>query len=55
MKKLQVLKFRGVCGIVLPAFSFNGGLPALGSLTALKTLVSYQTGEFINTGIFSDL
>ena len=40
LKEIEKLRLRGVCGLVLPAFSFSGGLAELSSLTTLRTLVS---------------
>jgi hypothetical protein len=37
---LEELRLRGVCGLVLPSFSFSGGLEELSSLKKLKKLVS---------------
>ncbi len=39
LDKLTSLSLRGACGLVLPTFSFSGGLVELASLTNLKTLV----------------
>ena len=41
LKQLELLKLRGVCGLLMPEFSFSGGLSELCDLKALKTLVRF--------------
>ena len=43
LAELQVLKLRGVVGLVQPAFSFSGGLSQLSNLSNLHTLVRFST------------
>ncbi len=42
-KGLRELRLRGMCGLIMPAFSFSGGLPELAVLTNIKILVRLPT------------
>lgn len=47
LEKLVHLELRGLNGLVLPAFSFTGGLTELSRLTQLKHLVSNNAPVFV--------
>ena len=53
LTELQVLKLRGVVGLVQPAFSFSGGLSELSQLNKLHTLVGglRSSGGMVGGGI----
>ena len=47
LTKLQELRLRGVSGLALPTFTFNGSLSELARLSHLHTLVNFYSSSFL--------